>query len=88
MAARSLSWPIRAIRSRILARRGIGTWLLRQAADRLSAANVDRLLDYAWLEGTDPGGRDYADDRAFLPAVGFQELTRTRRGWIRTLHKP
>jgi hypothetical protein len=23
------------------------------------------------------------DYRAFLPAVGFRELTRTRRGWIR-----
>jgi hypothetical protein len=50
-------------------------------------ADVDRLLDYAWLEGTDPGGVDYADYRAFLPAVGFQELTRTRRGWNRTLRK-
>jgi hypothetical protein len=47
-------------------------------------ADVDRLLDYAWLEGTDPGGLDYADYRAFLPAAGFQELTRTRRGWTRT----
>ena len=64
-------------------RRGVGTWLLRQAADWLRAANVDRLLDYAWLEGTDPGGLDYADVRAFLPAAGFQEFTRTRRGWIR-----
>jgi len=68
-------------------RRGVGKWLLSRAADWLSAANVDRLLDYAWLEGTDPGGRDYADDRAFLAAAGFQELARTRRGWIRTPHK-
>jgi GNAT superfamily N-acetyltransferase len=64
-------------------RRCVGTWLLSQAADWLTTAGVDRLLDYAWLEGTDPGGRDYADDRAFLPAAGFQELTRTRRGWTR-----
>jgi hypothetical protein len=41
-------------------------------------------LDYAWLEGTDPGGLDYADYRAFLSAAGFRELTRTRRGWSRS----
>jgi len=64
-------------------RRGVGSWLLGQAADWLSLADVDRLLDYAWLEGTDPGGIDYSDQRAFLPAVGFRELTRTRRGWTR-----
>ena len=64
-------------------RRGVGSWLLGQAADWLSAAGADRLLDYAWLEGTDPGGLDYADYRAFLPAAGFHELTRTRRGWTR-----
>ena len=69
-------------------RRGVGAWLLRQAADWLNAAKVDRLLAYAWLEGTDPGGQDYADDRVFLPAVGFQELTRTRRGWNRAPRKP
>ena len=69
-------------------RRGVGSWLVSRAADWLSAAGVDRLLSYAWLEGTDPGGRDYADDRAFLPAAGFQELTRTRRGWIRTPRQP
>jgi GNAT superfamily N-acetyltransferase len=68
-------------------RRGVGSWLLGQAATWLRMADVDRLLDYAWLEGTDPGGVDYADYRAFLPAVGFQELTRTRRGWNRTLGK-
>jgi GNAT superfamily N-acetyltransferase len=68
-------------------RRGVGSWLLGQAADWLSAADVDRLLGYAWLEGTDPGGLDYADERAFLPAAGFQELTRTRRGWTRPPHK-
>jgi GNAT superfamily N-acetyltransferase len=65
-------------------RRGVASWLLGQAADWLLLAGVDRLLDYAWLDGTDPGGLDYADYRAFLPAVGFQELTRTRRGWSRT----
>ena len=64
-------------------RRGVGSWLLGQAADWLGLAHVDRLLDYAWLEGTDPGGQSYEDYRAFLPAVGFRELTRTQRGWIR-----
>ena len=34
-------------------RRGVGSWLLGQAADWLRLARVDRLLDYAWLEGTD-----------------------------------
>jgi GNAT superfamily N-acetyltransferase len=64
-------------------RRGVGSWLLGQAADWLQMAGVDRLLDYAWLEGTDPGGQEYSDSRAFLPAAGFRELTRTRRGWAR-----
>jgi GNAT superfamily N-acetyltransferase len=64
-------------------RRGVGSWLLGQAADWLQMAGVDRLLDYAWLEGTDPGGQEYSDSRAFLPAAGFRELTRTRRGWTR-----
>jgi GNAT superfamily N-acetyltransferase len=64
-------------------RRGVGSWLLGQAADWLRLARVDRLLDYAWLEGTDPGGVSYEDYRAFLPAAGFRELTRTQRGWTR-----
>jgi GNAT superfamily N-acetyltransferase len=64
---------------------GVATWLLGQAADWLRLAQVERVLDYAWLEGTDPGGQDYADYRAFLPAAGFRELTRTRRGWSRTV---
>jgi GNAT superfamily N-acetyltransferase len=64
-------------------RRGVGSWLLGQAADWLGLARVSRLLDYAWLEGTDPGGCRYDDYRAFLPAVGFRELTRTARGWTR-----
>ncbi len=66
-------------------RRGVGSWLLGQAADWLRLAQISRLLDYAWLEGTDPGGCRYDDYRAFLPAVGFRELTRTARGWTRTL---
>ena len=67
-------------------RRGVGSWLLGQAADWLRLAQVTRLLDYAWLDGTDPvggSGQSYDDYRAFLPAVGFRELTRTARGWTR-----
>lgn len=64
-------------------RRGVGSWLLGQAADWLGLARVSRLLDYAWLEGTDGGGCSYDDYRAFLPAVGFRELTRTAQGWTR-----
>ena len=62
-------------------RRGIGTWLLGQAAGWLRLAEVSRLLTYAWLEGTDPGGLNYDGYRAFLAAAGFRELTRTARGW-------
>jgi GNAT superfamily N-acetyltransferase len=65
-------------------RRSVASWLLGQAAEWLLLAGADRLLDYAWLDGTDPGGLDYTDYRAFLPAAGFRELTRTRRGWNRT----
>ena len=67
-------------------RGGVGSWLLGQAADWLRLAGVSRLLNYAWLEGTDPAGLNYDDYRAFLPAVGFRELTRTARGWTRTEH--
>jgi GNAT superfamily N-acetyltransferase len=69
-------------------RRGVGSWLLGQAADWLALARVDRLLNYAWLEGTDPGGLNYDEYRAFLPAVGFRELTRTQRGWTRLAVSP
>lgn len=62
----------------------MATWLLGQAADWVRLAGVDNILDYAWLDGTDPGGGDYAGYRAFLPSAGFRELTRTRRGWTRT----
>ena len=65
-------------------RRGVATWLLGHAADWLRLARADNLLDYAWQDGTDPGGPDYASYRAFLPAVGFRELTRTRLIWART----
>jgi len=65
-------------------RRGVATWLVGQAADWLRLAQVERVLDYAWLEGQDYLGQDYTGYRAFLGAVGFRELTRTKRGWVRT----
>jgi GNAT superfamily N-acetyltransferase len=64
-------------------RQGVGSWLLGQAGDWLELGDVDRLLDYAWLQGTDPGAVSCEGYRAFLPAVGFRELTRTQRGWTR-----
>jgi GNAT superfamily N-acetyltransferase len=64
-------------------RQGVASWLLAQAADWLRLAQVDRLLTYAWLAGTDPGGQNYDAYRAFLAASGFRELTRTARGWTR-----
>ena len=63
-------------------RRGVGTWLLGQAAEWLSLGQAGRLLGYA-AAGRDPSGCDDADYRAFLPAAGFRELTRTRCGWTR-----
>jgi len=69
-------------------RRGVGSWLLGQAAGWLRLAQVTRLLDYAWLDGTDPAGQSYDDYRAFLPAAGFRELTRTARGWTKSGDRP
>jgi GNAT superfamily N-acetyltransferase len=67
-------------------RRGVATWLLAHAAEWLRLAQVDRLLDYAWLEpDRDETGQDYAGYRAFLAASGFTMLTRTRRGWTQTV---
>lgn len=68
-------------------RRGVATWLLGQAADWLRLAQIERVLDYAWLEGQDPTGQDYTGHRAFVAASGFRELTRTKRGWTRTPHQ-
>ncbi len=56
-------------------RHGVATWLVGQAAEWLRLARVDRLLDYASPE------EDYT---AFVATVGFRELTRTKRGWVRT----
>jgi GNAT superfamily N-acetyltransferase len=65
-------------------RRKVATWLLGQAADWLALAGVDRLLDYSYLEGADAAGQTYDAYRAFLAALPFHILTRTRRGWTRT----
>jgi GNAT superfamily N-acetyltransferase len=62
-------------------RQGVATWLLGQAADWLRLAQVSCLLDYAWLEGTDPSGLNDDAYRAFATSSGFTELTRTQRGW-------
>ena len=68
-------------------RRKVATWLLGQAADWLALAHVDRLLDYSYLEGADETGQTYDDHRAFLNALPFTVLTRTRRGWTRTTQR-
>jgi GNAT superfamily N-acetyltransferase len=65
-------------------RRKVATWLLSQAARWLELAHVDRLLDYSYLEGADASGQTYDHHRAFLEALPFTVLTRTRRGWART----
>jgi GNAT superfamily N-acetyltransferase len=54
-------------------RRGIGTWLVGQAAAWLELGGTARLLDYA-----DTEEESYA---AFLTTVGFTLLTRTARGF-------
>ena len=43
-----------------------------------------RLLTYAWLAGQDETGQNYEGYRSFISALGFLELTRTKRGWTRT----
>ncbi|MFY1687706.1 GNAT family N-acetyltransferase [Plantactinospora sp. WMMB782] len=52
-------------------RRGVGNWLLGQAAAWLRLGGVNRLLDYA-----DADAEGYL---AFLAATGFQTVTRTMR---------
>jgi GNAT superfamily N-acetyltransferase len=69
-------------------RRGVATWLLGRAAEWLQLAHVDRLLAYTLLEGRDPTGQGYDEDRAFLRASPFTELTRTMRGWVRDAPSP
>jgi GNAT superfamily N-acetyltransferase len=55
-------------------RRGVGTWLIGQAAGWLRLARVERLLEYACAE--------HEDSIMFLRRLGFRELTRTARGWV------
>jgi GNAT superfamily N-acetyltransferase len=55
-------------------RRGIGSWLVGQAAAWLELGGTARVLDYA-----EPEEESYA---ALLAAVGFTVLTRTARGFI------
>lgn len=59
-----------------LRRRGVGRFLVGHSADWLRLGRVDRLLDYVVVGEADA-------HLAFLRALGFQELTRTRRGWRR-----
>jgi GNAT superfamily N-acetyltransferase len=54
-------------------RRGVGTWLVAQAADWLRLARVDRLLDYATTQEM--------ARLAFLERSGFSRLTETTREW-------
>jgi GNAT superfamily N-acetyltransferase len=64
-------------------RRGVATWLLGRAAEWLRLAHVDRLLAYTYLEGRDETGQSHDEERAFLQASPFIEVTRTMRGWTR-----
>jgi GNAT superfamily N-acetyltransferase len=81
-------------------RRGVATWLLGQAARWLRLARVERLLDYAILDGaarqeSEEHGQGQASAESasagyqtFLAASGFTELTRTQRGWTRAPEQP
>jgi len=64
-------------------RRGVATWLHGRAADWLALARVDSLLAYTYSSGRDETGQGYDEERAFLQASPFTELTRTQRGWTR-----
>ncbi len=59
-------------------RRGVATWLVGHTADWLRLGRVERLLDYAVIGEGDA-------HLAFLTALGWRELTRTRRGWQRAV---
>ena len=66
-------------------RRGIGSWLLGQAAEWLERAGAEHLLDCAYVDERNPDGIDPSAYQAFLASRGFRELTRTCRGWTRAL---
>jgi GNAT superfamily N-acetyltransferase len=56
---------------------GIATWLMHETGAWLRLARVDRLLGYSCPEEDDCSG--------FFQKLGFLELTRTERGWMRPL---
>jgi GNAT superfamily N-acetyltransferase len=56
-------------------RRGVATWLVGHAADWLRLGHADRLIAYCWPEQTDLV--------AFSMRLGWRELVRTERGWLR-----
>lgn len=55
-------------------RRGVGSWLVGEAAAWLRHGGTTELLAYAWPEQVDQLG--------FYAACGFEELVRTERGWL------
>jgi GNAT superfamily N-acetyltransferase len=55
--------------------RGVGRWLVGQAAQWLQLGRVDRLIAYS--------GGDEDPCLGYLLHAGFSELTRTRRGWTK-----
>jgi GNAT superfamily N-acetyltransferase len=57
-------------------RHGVGRWLVGEATEWLRLAHVDRLIAYAVPEEE--------AELALYTASGFVELTRTKRGWLRT----
>jgi len=59
-------------------RRGVGTWLLGRAADWLDLGGVSRLLSYT-------SGDEQSPEAAFHAAAGFRILSRTLRGWTRSV---
>ena len=65
-------WGIRV--EEALRRRGVATWLVREAAAWLRLAGRDRLV---WPLVPD----EDAGEEAFWRALGLVELTRIRRGW-------
>jgi GNAT superfamily N-acetyltransferase len=56
-------------------RRGVATWLVAHAAEWLRLGGVANVIAYAACEEH--------DESAFLERLGFRELTRTSRGWVR-----
>lgn len=59
-------------------RRGIATWLLGHAADRLRLGGVRRVLDCATISPVDDADES---ELPFLRRMGFTELTRTQKSW-------